>query len=343
MTFRHTPPADTAGIALLPSLVGAVLSVGAMRGGIFAALFLVPLGVMAFSYNGKSAWVSIAWAILGNLALSLGFSLLRGFGIRGYAGEILYFSLIMVLFGWIIAPPRKGPGFLRVRTAYRILAAAVLGTLALIPGLYALKDDGEFAALLRAQMESLASLSAASAGGEGTADSLLGELMPERILEALYGMIIRGGGTASWVLFFFISRRMALFFSGIIRHRRWEGDLSRFHVAPPFIWVLSFSLLGVLAGSWFTLPALEIGSWNVLTLCVILYLAQGGGIVLFFVNRLAVRPLGRLALNLFFITALFSPVISPFVLGGLTLLGIAENWAPFRARKSNGPSSTPGM
>lgn len=333
MTVRHTPPADPGGIALVPSLVGAALSVGAMRGGVLGLFFLIPLGVTAFSYNGITAWVSILWAILGNLALSL------GFGIRESLGGLLYFSLIMILFGWIVAPPRSGTGLLRMRTVYRIMAAAVLGTLALIPGLYALKDNGEFTALIRSQMESLAALSTASAG-EG---AFLGELTPERFLDALSAVIIRGGGAASWVLFFFMSRRIALFFSGIIRRRRWGGDLSRFHVAPPFIWVLSCSLLGVLSGSWFALPPLEIGAWNILTLCVMLYLAQGGGIVLFFVNRLAIRPLGRLALNLFFITALFSPVISPVVLGGLTLLGIAENWAPLRVQKSNGPSSTPGM
>jgi hypothetical protein len=340
MTFRHAPAADTVGIALVPSLVGAALSVGAIRGGVFGILFLVPLGVLAFAYNGRTAWTGILWTVLGNLAISLGFSMVMGYGVRDYAGGILYFSLMMVLYGWIIAPPRNGPVFLRVRTAYRILAAAVLGALALMPWLYALKDDGEFTALLRSQMESIASLSAASDGG---APSLLGDLTPERILEALYGVIIRGGGTASWVAFFFLSRRLALFFGGIIRQRRWGEDLSRFHVAPPFIWVLSCSLLGILTGSWFALTPLEIGAWNILTLCVMLYLAQGGGIVLFFLNRLAIRPLGRLALNLLFITVLFSPVMSPFVLGGLTLLGIAENWAPFRVQKTDGPSSTPGM
>jgi hypothetical protein len=262
-----------------------------------------------------------------------------GFWSQESPGGILYFPLILALFGWIIAPPRRGPAFLRTRTVYRILAAAVLATLALIPGLRAIRDDGELVALLRSQLESLSSLSAASVGVEDP----LGELTPERILEALYRVIIRGGGAASWVGFFFISRRLALFFSSIIRHTRWEGDLRAFHVAPPFIWVLSCSLLGVLTGSRFALPPLEIGAWNILTLCVMLYLAQGGGIVLFFLNRLAIRPLGRLALNLLFITVLFSPVMSPFFLGGLTILGIAENWAPFRAQKSNGPSSTPGM
>jgi hypothetical protein len=74
-----------------------------------------------------------------------------------------------------------------------------------------------------------------------------------------------------------------------------------------------------------------------------LFLAQGGGIVLFALNRRALPPVMRFFLNLLILVLIFSPGVNAFVLGGLVLLGIAENWVPFRAPKPDGSSSTPGI
>jgi hypothetical protein len=173
--------------------------------------------------------------------------------------------------------------------------------------------------------------------------SLLDQITPEFILESLEFILIRGGGIASCVLFFFLSRRGAALMTWIIRHRRPEGSLSGFHVAPGIIWVLSGSLLGVLLGALTKAVPLEIIAWNSLTLCVILYLAQGLGIVFYFLNRVSLPPALRFVLNFVFLFSIFNPGISPFILGILIVLGIAENWAPFRAQKSKDPSSTPRM
>jgi hypothetical protein len=89
------------------------------------------------------------------------------------------------------------------------------------------------------------------------------------------------------------------------------------------------------------IPPLEIGAWNILTLCAILYLAQGAGILLYFLGRLAMPPFLRFLTHFLIILVLFSPKINVFALGALAFLGIAENWVPFRAL-SNGSSSTPG-
>jgi hypothetical protein len=43
------------------------------------------------------------------------------------------------------------------------------------------------------------------------------------------------------------------------------------------------------------------------------------------------------------ILLVFSPGINAAALGVLVLLGIAENWVPFRAPKPDGGSSTPGI
>jgi hypothetical protein len=79
------------------------------------------------------------------------------------------------------------------------------------------------------------------------------------------------------------------------------------------------------------IEAVEIAGWNILALCGILYLAQGGGIALYFLIKLP--PLLRIAANVGAILMLFSPGINALFLGSLTLVGIAENWFPLRVPK----------
>jgi hypothetical protein len=51
----------------------------------------------------------------------------------------------------------------------------------------------------------------------------------------------------------------------------------------------------------------------------------------------------RLFFNVLIILLIFSPGINAFVLVGMILLGIAENWVPLRTPKPNGPPSTPAV
>jgi hypothetical protein len=50
----------------------------------------------------------------------------------------------------------------------------------------------------------------------------------------------------------------------------------------------------------------------------------------------------RLLGNFLIILVIFSPGINALALAALVLLGIAENWLPLRALKTDGPASTPG-
>jgi hypothetical protein len=109
-----------------------------------------------------------------------------------------------------------------------------------------------------------------------------------------------------------------------------------------FIWVLSVSLFLVIAMRILKWTVPEIILWNILTLCAILYLAQGLGILQHITAAPGMPPFLRLALSLLFFILIFSPGINAVVLGLVTLLGIAETWVSFRTPKTDGPSSTPG-
>jgi hypothetical protein len=168
-------------------------------------------------------------------------------------------------------------------------------------------------------------------------------LTPDFIRETLIFSALRGGVLASCMAFFFINRQLAVVLMWIFRRIRKGGTMADFHVPHGFIWALSFSLLAILIGKKWNISPLEIVAWNGVVVCGILYLAQGGGIAAYFITRAALSPFMRLGLNFLLLLLIFSPGINAVLLGGLILLGIAENWAPFREPKIKGPSSTPGV
>jgi hypothetical protein len=322
-------------IAYIPVLVCALLSISLIRIGFLSFFFLVPLGFVAYGYNRRSAWFCVLAAIVGNAILAWG--LLFGEGIPWL--DMVYFTIMALIFVWISAPPAVFP---RVPLAYRIIAGSTLSALLFFFIIHAAQADSVFNTFLRSQAEVLNSLYIASAGTDEVERSLLEEQSPDFILKTLSFVAMRGGALASSVLIFFVSRQLSLTCVGIIRRLRIGRTVIDFHAAPFLIWVLSGSLLVVLGATRFSLGVLEIIGWNMVTICALLYLAQGSGIALYILTRSAIPPILRLVINVLIIVVIFSPGINVIALGALLLLGIAENWAPFRAPKTNGHSSTPG-
>jgi hypothetical protein len=226
-------------------------------------------------------------------------------------------------------------------TAYRIVTGALATSLALGLALYAARDDQGLGSLFRSQAELLASLYASASGADEVRRSMTEQYMTaDVILEILQSAALRGGMAASCAALFAASRQISLIAAFFIRRERKGASLIAFHVRPECVWVLSLSLLAVVGGLALGVAPLEIAGWNILTLCAILYLAQGGGIAIFFLIRLS--PALRFALNLGVFALILSPGVNAAFMGVLILLGVAENWVPFRASKPNGPPPTPG-
>jgi hypothetical protein len=336
------------GIAWLPAFIGAAVSVGLSQSGFLGFLFLLPLGVVAYCHNPKTAWFAAAATALGN-----GLFLLATGSFQSYHAlprvlpwalpwaDMLYLTVVIVSFAWITSPPERESCFWRIPTAYRIMAGAVVASFALGLALYAARDNQGLRSLFRSEAETLASLYAAASGADEALRSSAEQYMTvDTIMEILRSTALRGGIAASYVALFTASRQISLIAASFIRRKRMGASLAAFHVRPECIWVLSFSLLAILGGLGLGIEPLEIAGWNILVLCAILYLAQGGGIAIFFLIRLS--PGLRFALNLGVLALILSPGINAAFMGALILLGVAENWAPFRAPKPNGPPPTPG-
>jgi hypothetical protein len=330
--------------AYLPAVIGAVVSVALTRTGFLGLLFLVPPGIIAYCYNGKSAWFCAFLIILGNGIVSLAFGYPLGYSPAVLWRDILYMAVMTAVFTWIAVPARaEGFSLFRIPGVYRLIGGSVLGALSLAPVVISLRDSAGLHEFIRAQAEAVSALYSASAGADVVQRSLSEQyITPEAVLDAVNLVSLRGGMVVSCMILFVVSRQLALGITWFVRRTRPGGNITGFHVPFRFIWALSCSLPGILVGVKTKTALLEIPAWNILVICGILYLAQGGGIVAHFLSRIQ-RPGTRFLIHLLLVIVICSPGINAVFLGALALLGIAENWVPFRAPKTDGPSSTPGM
>lgn len=328
---------------VIPAFIGAVLCLFFIRSGFFSLFFLVPLGVVALSSDYRTAWIALVIAVLGNALISIGTAMVRGIPAAEMIWEILYFTVISAIFTWIVSPP---PGFpVKLSGGTRLLAGACVGALLFTVLFFRSLSSPLFSGYLNSMINSLVSLYRSS-GSDVVQNALLESLTPELVLDVIKSILLRGGSLVSCVALFFFCRQVSFALvrlSGRLRGLGTapSGALSAFHVNPVLIWVLSISLMLLVGARITAFEIPEIILWNILVICVILYFAQGMGILQFFLMKSSLSPFFRFLINVLFIVILFSPVLNLVLIGGILLLGIAENWAPFRAPKQNGTPSTP--
>jgi len=252
--------------------------------------------------------------------------------------DVLYFTFMMAVFTWIVSPP---PGFsVKLTESIRLIIGSFLGALLLIGMFLKTISSPDFYEYLSYALNALVS-AYRSSGSDVVQAAMLGSLTADGILDFIKSILLRGGSLASCILLFSICRQMGYTLARIMSRQKGEAPLLSFHVPNEVIWVLSCSLLLVVFTRYIKLELPEIVLWNILILCSILYLAQGLGILQFLFARPKVPPSMKLIFSVLFFVFLFSPGINAFLLGGVVLLGIAENWAPLRVSKQNGPPSTP--
>jgi hypothetical protein len=321
----------------IPALVGALVSVFLLRSGFLTVFFLIPLGVVGFSFGRGALWRGALTAVILNALCLLGLSLWVGRGFGGFLPDLGFYVLMVTAFAWLVAPPLGGPAVFRIRASYRLVLGALAGAL-LGVGFTAVESAG-LQSFIQSQAELLSSLYVSAAGGDAVRRSLLEqELSPERIVSVFNLILVRGGALASVMVIFFVSRQFSLGLAALIRRRRFrEGGFSvtgprDFHVPPLLIWVFSGSLAGILLFRIAGLTAPETVVWNLLMVSVLMYLAQGLGIVQTLLGRRDMPAPLRIVINIGIILVVFSPGLNMGALGLLMLLGIVEHWVPLRAR-----------
>ena len=331
--------------ALLPAFLGAAACVAFARMGFLAPFFLLPLGILGHRFPSKIFWTStLIAAALNFLVSSVAARVAGNVSSAAVFADSLYFSVLIMGFSWILSPPSALPAFLpsflKIRASYRIVLAALGASVALWPMVAVAQGDATFLNYLRLQAEAITKIYSESSGSDVVQKSMVEQyITPELIIETMGFLALRGAAAASHVVFLFLSFR---FSQAISRSPiRKMSSFAVYKTEAYAIWIFSLSLLLVLLGSVLKVQALEIGAWNVLLLCSFLYLAQGFGILVFFLARPGFPLFFRFLIQTLIILAVFSPGINAVVAGGFILLGIAENWLPLRASTSNAPTSTP--
>ncbi len=328
---------------VMPVLIGAVASVGFARSGFLSPFFLVPIAFAALRFGSRTAALTALAASAANASFSAASAFAHPSAMNGFLADALYFAVVSLAFCWAAARDGWNGGSRRVRLAYRIIAAAVLATVATIPVILLAKHDEGLVALIRRQAEAFVAAYTDAAGADVVQRSLIERsLNPEAIIQAMSSVYVRGAAVTGHAVFFFVSWRVAFMFASIGNPSLMKrGAFARFRLEAFVVWPLIAAFAIVLAALVLKIVPVEIFGWNLLSLVLLLYLAQGYGIIQYHLAGPGVpRSIGFLV-TLVVALALLRPGINAFVAGGIAVLGIAENWLPLRAPRKNEPPSTP--
>jgi hypothetical protein len=301
-------------------LICVILSLILMKTGLLSIIYLMPLGY-AIIVSGNFLSVFIAAAAV-NLVMVFFQPLSGTVGVNYILLEALYLISVLFGFSWIT-------GGKYLRTAYRfVIASAVCAVLFLI-----LINSPSFGILKMLNEAAEEILNNYNLKPEENAKNLLfmQTLTPQGIVELARTILLRGGALVSILFLFFINRQIAVTVVSVIKKQKIEKGLTAFYAPVNTIWVLSGSLASIVLAGIFKIEILEIISWNVFVLCAIIFMAQGAGILMFWMSLRS--NVFRLIVNVLIVVVLFSP-LNIFALAAFILLGIIDNWRPFRIEKS---------
>ena len=326
-----------------PAIIGAGLSLLLLRTGVFALFFLVPLGFVAYRFDYRSAWTAFFFAVIGNFFLAAGAHSSLGISLTDTLWDIIYYGLMALIFTAIVAPP---PALsVKFKGAVRFFCGSCLGAILLTYLFLQVSSSPGFNEYINYLINAVFQVNRSS-GSDAVQNAMLGSISAEVILEAIQTVMLRGGSLVSCIFLFAVCRQTGFFLARLSFRKAAVASsesfsLALFRVNPIIIWVFSASLFLIVVTRITSLEIPEIILWNILILCVILYFTQGLGILQFFFVRFAMSPFSKVFFVVLLVVVLLSPFLNALLLGGLFLLGVAENWVPLRAPKKNGPPSTP--
>jgi hypothetical protein len=295
------------------------------RGGILSFFYLAPLGYAVMA-SGSFLFTFFTATIANIIFCAISASLSSG-NINFWM-DIFYLTTLFLAFTWFM-------GSNKIRTTYRIILASVAGSAVFLMVIFS-SDSGFFTIFERIVYDISANIyNSSSSNGIGNS-AMQGMFAPENMLNVLKTFLLRGGAVSSIIFLLFINRFIAISVYGIINRQKRKDGLIGFFAPHNAIWIFAGALASVLVSNIIRIEIFEILAWNVFVVCGIVFLAQGVGILIYWLSNVA--PGLRFAFTVLIIMILFSPV-STIALTAVLLLGIMECWLPLRQQK--GPVSTP--
>lgn len=300
--------------ALVPIVICATISAVFLKFGLLSLFFMVPLGYAILVYN--QVWITFLAAAVINLV----FNLFSGFQWT----QTLYFTTLFLCFTFIMGSGKFG----KYRTAYRFIAASVIGFLAFLIFVVG-RANSYFYAILSDTAELFArSFAPEAAAGDSVRSSLMQEVFTAgKIVELSKAILFRGGIVASMFFLFFMNRYLAQALAFFVKRKPRDRGLISFFVPQNTIWVLSGAIMVILVTRVASVELLQVAAWNVFIICAILFFAQGIGLVKALLEKRT--PVFRFFLNVLIIVLILSP-FSAILVAAVLLLGVLEAWMPFK-------------
>jgi len=304
---------------LIVIFVCTALSMFSMKTGLLTFFFLVPLGCA----------VLLSGSVINTFIIAAGINIVISVFLHSFVNhnvsllmDILYFTAIIFIFIWIT-------GGSNVRTAYRFLAGAAAGALAFFIFIISNRNNDGFNLI----MNEMAQVFASMLGSTVNDNDLRQVITADRVLELIKVISLRGGAIISMLIMFFINWLLTCSIIKFIRRNRQirQGFGIKEYFAPSnSIWILPVSIAVILLTRSLKMEIVEILTWNVFTVCVILFLVQGAGILMFLLSKKS--SIFRIAAYTAIILVLFSP-LNTIAFFAILLLGILEIWLPLRRKE----------
>jgi len=314
-------------------VVCAALCVFFINTGFMSLFYLAPLGYAVLTCG--SIWLPFFAVAVANALILIVTRLFSPDNSSGLWIEIFYFTAMFLCFVWIVG----GSKISRIRTAYRFILASTAGALSFLFLVLGSSGNSVFNTMILDMAETFSSMISSNEADAVRQSTLQMVFTPENILEMSKNILLRGGAVFSIFFMFFVNRHIAITAVRLIKKQRVERGLVDFFAPSNNIWALSGSIALILLARLMKSNLLDIIAWNVLVVCAILFFAQGAGIFIYFLSRRT--GTFRLLINILIVLVIISPGLNTLAIAALLLLGIAENWVPFRAPKQEAP--TPGL
>jgi len=295
------------GRSLIIVIICIALSVLFIRTGVLAVFFLVPLGFAVFS-SGSFLFTFLSASIVNFAVYLISAVTAQGSDLNflNMLIDISYLTALIFLFTWVA-------GGKNIRTAYRIILASSVSTV--------------FFIVMINRLDSLFYTYSMEAAQE-----ILPGLITEEMIETVKKILLRGGALVSMFSMFFVNRQIASGVFYLVSKQRKDRGLAAFYAPLNTIWVFTGSLATVILASIFGIEIFEILAWNVFVICVIIFLAQGIGILIHFLSGKS--QIFRICSAVFIVFLLFSP-LTVIAIAAILILGIIEIWRPLRRRVDN--------
>jgi len=268
--------------------------------GLLFLFFLVPLGY-AVLVTGSLGSVFTA-AIITNIIYTIITSSSNNIN-SGILIGIIYFTVLLFGYLWIV-------GGSNLRTLYRFLLASIAGTIAF---LIVINRNDLFFHMLFTELVNDFSLN----------------IRPEEMQNSVKNILFRGGALVSMSFLFFINRQAAFSIFQYINKQKKDNGLTKFLAPINTIWFFSGATATIFLTMMFQIQLLEIISWNVLIICVIIFAMQGLSVFIYLISGRSASF--RLIISATVIFLMLTPLSLIAVLA-LLVLGVTESFRPIRVQ-----------